>query len=160
MNMESFEDIKTIMDNFDPAALLPDLSTIVGKVEFITRIAVMVGPVVLLVLGLVYLLLAPKEANYHFGYRCYFGMGSVEAWRFTQRLAGAVWAVLGLGLSAVMFFLTGGFAGNGIMDIIGSGVTCILWEIGLTFVSVLAINIIVMVRFDRKGEYRKNKTEE
>ncbi len=157
MNMESFEDIKTLMDNFDPAALLPDLSSIVGVVEFATRIAVMAGPIVLLVLGLMYLLLAPKEANYHFGYRCYFGMGSVEAWRFTQRLAGIVWGALGLVLSAVMFFITTGFAGGEIMEVIGSGVTCILWEIGLALVSCLVINIVVALRFDRKGDYRRNK---
>ena len=28
----------------------------------------------MLVLGLAYLFLAPREANYYFGYRCYFGM--------------------------------------------------------------------------------------
>ena len=88
MNFESFEDIKVLMDNFDPASLLPDLTTVVGKVEFITRIAVLVGPIVLLVLGILYFFAAPKEANYRAGYRCHFGMGSVEAWQYTQRLAG------------------------------------------------------------------------
>ena len=160
MNLESFEDIKTIMDNFDPASLLPDLSTLAGKVAFITRIAVMVGPIVLLVMGLAYLLLAPKEANYHFGYRCYFGMGSVEAWRFTQRLAGIVWGALGLVLTVIMFFLTAGFAGKEVMDIIGSGFTCILWEIGLTLVSCLAINTAAMIKFNRNGEYRRLKNGE
>lgn len=154
MNLESFEDIKTLMDNFDPAALLPDLSTLAGKVELITRIAVLIGPIVLLVMGLMYLLLSPKEANYYFGYRCYFGMGSVEAWRFTQRLAGIVWGVLGLALTGIMFLLTSGLAGKEVMDIISSGVTWILWEIGLALVSCLVINFIVMLRFNRKGELR------
>lgn len=154
MNLESFEDIKTLMDNFDPATLLPDLSTLAGKVELITRIAVLIGPIVLLVMGLMYLLLSPKEANYYFGYRCYFGMGSVEAWRFTQRLAGIVWGVLGLALTGIMFLLTSGLAGKEVMDIISSGVTWILWEIGLALVSCLVINLIVMLRFNRKGELR------
>ena len=108
MNIDS---IKEIMDGFDPAALLPDLTTLVGKVEFVTRIAVMVGPIVLLVLGVLYFFASPKEANYHFGYRCYFGMGSMDAWRFTQRLAGLVLAALGLILTVVMLFVCGSFRG-------------------------------------------------
>ena len=155
MNFESFEDIKVLMDNFDPAALLPDLTTVVGKVEFITRIAVMVGPVVLLTLGILYFFASPKEANYRFGYRCYFGMGSEEAWRFTQRFAGLVWGVLGLVLTVVMLIITGSFAGNPIMDIIGKGAKCLLWEGGLILVSKLGINLTAMLCYDRKGLRRK-----
>lgn len=155
MSLESFEDIKTLMDNFDPASLMPDLTTIMGKVEFVTRIAVLVGPIVLLVLGLLYFFAAPKEANYHFGYRSYFGMGSVEAWRFTQRLAGIVWALLGLVLTGVMLLVTSGFGGKDIMDTIGSGVKSLVWEVILVAVSCLAINFVVMLKFDRKGERRR-----
>ena len=155
MNFESFEDIKVLMDNFDPASLLPDLTTVVGKVEFITRLAVMVGPVVLLTLGILYFFAAPKEANYRFGYRCYFGMGSEEAWRFTQRFAGLVWGVLGLVLTVVMLIITGSFGGNPIMDIIGKGVRCLLWEAGLILVSILGINLTAMLCYDRKGLRRK-----
>ena len=156
MNIESFEDIKVLMDNFDPAALLPDLTTVVGKVEFITRIAVLVGPIVLLVLGILYFFAAPKEANYRFGYRCYFGMGSEEAWRFTQRFAGLVWSVLGLVLTVVMLIITGSFAGNPIMDIIGKGVKCLLWEGGVILASVLVINVTAMLCYDRKGLRRRS----
>ena len=155
MNFESFEDIKVLMDNFDPASLLPDLTTVVGKVEFITRIAVMVGPIVLLTLGILYFFAAPKEANYRFGYRCYFGMGSEEAWRFTQRFAGLVWGVLGLVLTVVMLIITGSFAGNPIMDIIGKGAKCLLWEAGLILVSILGINLTAMLCYDRKGLRRR-----
>ena len=160
MNFESFEDIKVLMDNFDPAALLPDLTTLVGKVEFITRIAVIVGPIVLLVMGLLYFLASPREANYRFGYRCYYGMGSEEAWRFTQRFAGLIWTVLGLVLTVVMLIITGSFAGHPIMDIIGKGARCLLWEAGLILVSILAINITVMALYDRKGLRRKTYNDE
>ena len=160
MNFESFEDIKVLMDNFDPASLLPDLSTVVGKVEFITRIAVIIGPILLLILGLLYFFAAPREANYHFGYRCYFGMGSEEAWRFTQRFAGLIWSVLGLVLTVVMLIITGSFAGNPIMDIIGKGARCLLWEAGLILASTLVINITAMVLYDRKGMRRKSHDDD
>ena len=154
MNFESFEDIKVLMDNFDPASLLPDLTNVVGIVEFITRIAVVAGPIVLLVMGVLYFFLSPKEANYHFGYRCYFGMGSENAWQFTQRLAGLVWMGLGLILTIIMVIISSGFAGKPIMDTISSGFTCLIWEIILTAISCVAINVLVMLRYDRKGLIR------
>ena len=151
MNFESFEDIKVLMDNFDPATLLPDLSSMAGIVATLTRTAVLVGPIVLLVMGILYFLVSPKEANYHFGYRCYFGMGSEEAWCFTQRLAGIIWAVLGLGLTILMLIISGGYGSKDISQVISSGLTCLIWEIGLAAASCLAINIAVMLRYDRKG---------
>ena len=156
MNFESFEDIKVLMDNFDPAALLPDLTTVPGIVATVTRFAVLIGPIALLVMGLLYFFLSPKEANYHFGYRCYFGMGSEEAWRFTQRLAGLVWALLGLVLTLVMLLISGSYVSKDISGIINSGVKCLIWEILLALVSCLAINITAMFRYNRKG-LRRNE---
>ncbi len=156
MNFESFEDIKVLMDNFDPATLLPDLSSLAGIVATVTRFAVLVGPLVLLVMGILYFFASPKEANYHFGYRCYFGMGSEEAWQFTQKLAGIVWTALGLILTVVMLFVSGGYGKKEIVDVISSGLNGLIWEIGLTAVSCLAINILVMIRYDRKG-LRRNE---
>ena len=147
--------IKEMMDGFDPAALLPDLSGLFGSLETVCRWAVMIGPIVLLVMGLAYLFLSPKEANYYFGYRTYFGMGSVHAWRFTQRLAGVVLGGLGLILTIVMFFISGSFAGMDVMDMVWKAVTCLLWEAGLTILATLGVNFIVFSGFDRNGELRR-----
>lgn len=151
----TIDDLKTLMDGFDPASLLPEIDTIVGKVELAARIAVMIGPIVLLILGLAYIFISPKEANYHFGYRCYFGMGSVNAWRFTQRLAGIVWAALGLILTGVMVLICGSFRGMEIVDLLWKAVHCVLWEAGLIAVSCLVINAAAAARYDRFGERRR-----
>ena len=153
------EGIKELMDAFDPAALLPDLSSVVGLVTTLARYAVLAGPLVLLALGLAYLFLAPKEANYKFGYRCYFGMGSVDAWRFTQRLAGIVLAGLGLILTVVMVLITGKFSGGDVMQVVDTAVTCLIWEIVLALISALVIHVIVALSFDAKGYPRKNKKD-
>lgn len=150
----NIEDIKQIMDDFDPGALLPDLSSLEGKVELICRIALLIGPVVLLTLGIVYFLLAPREANYRFGYRCFFGMGSSLAWRFTQRLAGAVWGLLGLILTIVMVVKTNGMREMAVMDQVWAAVHHLLWEAGLVLGSVVLINITVAVFFSVKGDQR------
>ena len=151
----NFDSIKEMMDGFNPEALLPQMDTIFSRVLLVCRVAVMIGPVLLLVLGLAYLFLSPKEANYYFGYRCYFGMGSVNAWRFTQRIAGIVLGGLGLILTPVMFFISSGFAGMQVMDMVWKALRCLLWQAGLTILATLAINGLAMFWFNRKGELRR-----
>ncbi len=152
-----FDAVKALMDNFDPASLLPDLSSVFGWIELGCRVAVLVGPIILAALGIAYLFFAPKEANYHFGYRTYFGMGSVEAWRFTQRLSGIVLSLLGLGLTGVMLIVSGGFAGMEVMDMVWLALKCLGIEAVLALIANIAISVTAMARFDRKGDYRKKK---
>ena len=151
----SIDSLSELIDGFAPAALLPDLSTALGRVELICRIAVIVGPIVLLALGIGYLLFSPKEANYFFGYRCYFGMGSVQAWRFSQRIAGLAFTVLGLVLTIVMFLISGGFSGIAAMDMAWKAVRCLVWQAVLILLAVLAINGLCMFFFNAKGELRR-----
>ena len=152
-----FDAIKGLMDSFDPASLLPDLSTIFGWVVLVCRIAVLVGPIVLVALGIAYLFFSPKEANWYFGYRTYFGMGSVQAWRFTQRLSGIVLGGLGLILTVVMLVISGKFPGMDINDMVWLALKMLIIEGVLALVANAAIGIAAMARFDRKGEFRNNK---
>lgn len=151
----SIENIKALMDEFDPTKLLPNLDSALGKVELLMRVLLLIGPILLLVLGIAYLLAAPKEANYYFGYRCYFGMGSEEAWRFSQRIAGLVWGVAGLVLTIVMFVIGRGFAGMDVVDMVWKAVRCGIWEVAVVAITSIGINITVAVFFDRKGMRRR-----
>ena len=151
------ESIKELMDGFDPAALLPSLQSLFGSLATLCRVAVMIAPVVMLVLGLAYLFLAPKEANYYFGYRCYFGMGSVQAWRFTQRVAGLLLTAAGLALTIVMFVVSGGFGSMEVTDMVWKAASCLAWQAGVALVVTLAINTIAALTFDRKGELRRKR---
>ena len=152
----NFDSIKEMMDGFNPEALLPQMDTIFSKVLLVCRVAVMIGPVLLLVLGLAYLFLSPKEANYYFGYRCYFGMGSVHAWRFTQRLAGLCLGGLGLALTVIMAIITAGYGRMDVMDVAWNAVNCLIWEAVLALIATLAINLTAMFFFDAKGDPRRH----
>ena len=153
----SIDSIKELMDGFDPASLLPELDTVFGKIELVCRIAVMVGPVLLIALGLTYLLLSPKEANHHLGYRCYFGMGSVQAWRFTQKFSGVVLGSLGLILTAVMVFLMMSFRGMEVEAMLWRAVKCLIWEAALALLANLAIQAAAFFLFDANGDYRSKR---
>ena len=150
-----FEGLKKAFDNFDLATLFPKLDSVFGRITLICRVCVLVGPILLLILGLCYLFLAPKEANYYFGYRCYYGMGSVRAWRFTQRIAGMILGGLGLILTVVMGILSLGFASMEIEAMVWRAVWCLVWEAVLSLLATLAINGLAMYWFDRKGELRR-----
>ena len=142
--------------NFEVESFLPQLDTVIGRIEFALRLAVMAAPLLILVLGLVYYFAPPEEANHKFGYRFYWGMGSVEAWQFTQRLAGVVWGGLGLVLSVVMLVVCIGFRGLDAMAMASAAVTCVVWELVLIGLACIAVNVVVAMRYDKDGNVRKN----
>ena len=149
------EAIKALTEGADLTKLLPDLSTFLGKVEALTRIAIMIAPLVLLGLGLLYFLAAPKDANYKLGYRCFWGMSSVEAWQFTQKLAGIVWSILGFVLCIVMTVQSGKFQGMEADAMAYLAMKYLLVELVCVVVSILLINLTVFVCFNHKGILRE-----
>lgn len=151
----NIDSIKELMDGIDPEAILPEMDAIFSKILLGCRIAVMIGPIVLLILGLVYLFLTPKEANHYIGYRTYFGMGSIQAWQFTQRIAGILFTALGVILTIVMLVLSAGFDRMEQMDMVWRAAKCLGWQAGLTLLAVLTINGLTVFWFNRKGELRR-----
>ena len=151
----SIDSIKEMMDGFDPAALLPQIDSIVDWVKLICRLAVMVGPIALVLAGLSYLLLAPKEANYYFGYRTAFGMGSVAAWRHTQKVAGWMFAGVGLVLTVIMLMVCVTFGGLEPMTAFWRAAKCMIAEAVIALIVVLSINSVAAFTYDYKGNKRK-----
>ena len=96
------DDILSLLQDFDVANFLPEPDKYLNSLEGWIRLIVLAGPLVLLGLGLWYYFAPPKEANHSAGFRNYWGMGSVEAWRFAQKLAGMGYTVLGGALTVIM----------------------------------------------------------
>ena len=155
-----FKSIKELMDGFDPAALLPEIDSIVGKVQLICSLAILAAPIIMLCMGIAYLFFAPREANYYFGYRCYFGMGSVQAWRFTQRIAGMLFGGVGLILTIVMYVISGGFAGMEVTDMVWKAAGCLAWQAIIALVLTFLVNFLAFFFFDAKGGPRRRKKKE
>ena len=139
------------------APVVPDAGSLVDKIIPIAKVLVVAGPVIMLVLGLLYLFAAPREANHLFGYRCYFGMGSEEAWRFTQRIAGITWIVLGAGMTVAMLVVTARFPGQDVLEMLTTAATCVVVEALVLLVASLLIRTIVAARYNRHGERRGKK---
>ena len=141
-------------------ALIPELSTVMGWIELAFRVAVMAGPLVLLGFGLVYLISPPKEANYGLGYRFWWGMASLEAWTYTQRIAGMVWSALGAVMTIVMALVCAGFRDLEAMKMAQRAGICMLIELVIIAATCITINLVVMRKFDKDGYLRDEIIEE
>jgi len=126
-----------------------------GKAGSIAGWAVMIGPLLLLALGLLYFFKAPKEANHSFGFRTYFGMGSVEAWRYTQRLAGMILGGLGIILTVIMGIICLTWGGKDTLQILDRAVSCLIWEVVLAAIAWGGIVLHISLRYDKEGNLRK-----
>ena len=148
--------LSELVKDFSFANFIPKLNTVLGWVETFSKLAVLAGPMILLVLGLIFWFCPPKEANHRLGYRFWWGMGSVEAWQFTQRVAGILWTCMGLPLSIIMLLVCGGFSPKDGLDMVSTAATCLIWELILIGLLCLFIDVVVLLRFDRKGNQRPN----
>ena len=152
--------IKSLLGDFDPTALLPDLWAIFDNLDTALRVVVLAGPLCLLGLGLLYLLAAPKEANHIFGYRHFWGMASEEAWQYTQKTAGLVWTALGLAMTVAMAFICNAYRDMAWEAMLFSALVSVIVELLLVFVSTLLINALVILQFDRRGTRRGDQSAE
>lgn len=148
------EKITEIFDKIDLTKAVPEMDGLLGMLHKVAGYAILIGPVVMLLLGLMYLFLSPKEANHSVGFRTYFGMGSVDAWKFTQKIAGFAWGGVGLILTLVMGIIFLGYKEKGVMEVAESAIACLIWQVILAVVIYLAICIVSAVFFDRNGNRR------
>jgi len=148
--------ITAFFDKIDFTKLVPELDTLLGRLQAVASWALMIGPIVMLIFGLWYFFLPPKEANHKVGFRTWFGMGSVEAWQFTQRLAGVVWTGLGIVLLVIAIITSLTFGGKDVMQIATSAFICLLWQAGLAVIGGFSVSFIVFLRFDTLGYRRKD----
>ena len=149
--------ITALFEKLDLTKLVPQMDSLLDKLQIVTTVALLIGPAVMLFLGLWYLLTPPKEANHYAGFRTWFGMGSVRAWRATQKIAGMVWGGCGLILSVIMWLISRGFDKLDVMQMADRAFICLLWQIGVALVTYIGISIVAMILFDSRGRRRAER---
>lgn len=147
--------LKSLISDFDLMSILPDLADVMDWIVKGVNIALIVGPVVLAVLGLWYLLLPTREANHFVGYRFFWGMGSVKSWKFTQRFAGAVWLGVGITLAMEANDNRAVLDSMETIDLMYTAIETIMHQVWYVIVSCLIINLVVFIIFNFKGNVRR-----
>ena len=152
------EKITELLDKLkDLEKLIPKMDKLVEIAHWLISISVRIGPLCLLFLGVIYLLIPPKEANRRFGYRTYFGMGSIEAWLFTQRAAGIIMTLSGLILHRIAKSASKKFVGMATMAMAEKAFEIIRTQIIWILVIYAFMFLLTAVLFNRKGLSRFRK---
>ena len=145
----------TKLFDMDLSALVPEISKFFGTLRAVLVLAVLAGPILLLVLGWMYLYKPAPEANFKYGFRTYYGMGSIEAWRFSQRMAGLAFGGLGALLFLAMFIVVLTFIGKDLFQIATTSIICLIIQAVLVLIARTAIAIMCRVYFDKDGNHRR-----
>ena len=148
------EKITELLNNFSLEKYIPKLDSVMGWVQWLISLAIRVGPICILVLGLIYLLIPPKEANWKAGYRTYFGMGSVMAWNFTQRVAGVLMIPTGLLLTVIAYVKIGKFSDYDLMTMAQKAFGAIIFQVVCALIIYIFMFVLTAVMFTRNGDCR------
>ena len=95
------EAITEFLESFDFAKLLPEIGALLSSLRFWMGLLMLLGPVLVLIFGLCYYFRPVAQPSDKLGFRVRCAMGSTEAWRYAQKLAGTVWMYLGAGMTVV-----------------------------------------------------------
>jgi len=134
--------------------LIPKLNTLSGWVQWLISLAVRIGPICILVLGLIYLFIPPKEANRKAGYRTIFGMGSITAWHFTQRVAGCLMTVIGAVLTISAYITAAKLAKLDLMDMAYKAFQVVKGQAICALIIYVFMFVLTALVFDYDGNCR------
>ena len=146
--------IMDLLNNISLEKYIPKLDSVMDLTQKAIELAVQIGPFCILVLGLIYLLIPPREANRYFGFRTYFGMGSVIAWNVTQRIAGAIMIPTGLILTIIAYVKVAKFPGYDMMTMVNVAFQAVKGQAICALIIYIFMFLLTAVLFDRKGDCR------
>ena len=144
-----------LLNNIDKLGeKLPKLDSVMEWSVKLTALAVKIGPLCILILGLIHMLIPPREANHKAGYRTFFGMGSPMAWRFTQRVSGAIMTVLGLILTLTASGAAKSFPEMDPMDMIDKAFSLVKGQVICSLAVFVFMIVLTALLFNFKGNLR------
>lgn len=148
------EFINALLNDLDLTALVPELDTLTGWLQLLLQLAIKAGPVTMLIMGIIYVAAPPKEATHKAGFRTYFGMGSIQAWRNTQLFGGAAIALTGLVLTIIATVHAGDVAKLPLMEGAFAVIELVKGQIITAAVLYAVLFLAAAVVFDRSGKCR------
>ena len=148
-------DFITKIFDLDLSKFVPEMPAFLGGLRALLVLAILIGPILLVALGAMYLLKPAPEANFKYGFRTYFGMGSIEAWQFSQKIAGLAFGGLGAILLLVMFIVVLTFFKKDLFQIANTAIVCLIWQAVLALIARITVGILCWKFFDRNGDRRR-----
>ena len=145
------EAITGFLEDFDFARLLPEIGEFLSSMRFWTGVLMVLGPAVLLGLGLWYFLRPVQMPDEKHGFRLKHAMGSVKAWQYTQRMAALVYMILGGAMLVISIVICLICLGVREMSMMSIAVIWLLIQVILVIVGLSVIRNLVSKHFDSNG---------
>ncbi len=144
-------------DNFGINDLLPEMGGFLGDIRFYLCLFLLIVPILMAAMGALRFFRPAEEANHSVGYRTFFGMGSVYAWRVTQWVSGVVFMGVGglLLLAAIIQCFVMGAKDVG--DAIVNMYTWLIVEGILLVASIVTVEVVIGLQFDKSGNLRPGR---
>ena len=144
-------------DNFGINDLLPDMGGFLGDIRFYLCLFLLIVPILMVVIGAVRLFWPAKEANHTVGYRTFFGMGSVYAWRVTQWLSGILFGAVGAILLLLAIIQCFAMGGRELNDAVTSVYTWLIVEGVALLAAIVTVEVLIGLQFDKQGNLRPGR---
>ena len=148
-------DFITKIFDLDLSAFVPEMPAFLGGIRALLVILQLLGPILLAGFGALYLFKPAPEANYRYGFKTYYGMGSIEAWQFSQRIAGMIFGGLGAVFLLAMTIVALTFIGKDLFRIAGTVIICLLIQAVFTLAARITIAVLCRKYFDKDGNHRR-----
>jgi len=146
--------ISKIFD-LDFGALIPEMPVFLRMMRTLMALSMVAGPITMMIQAAFYLFKPAPEANFKRGYRTYYGMGSTEAWIFSQKIAGLAFGGLGVLLLLAMFIVILCFRGKTLMWVAITAMICLIIQVVLIGGVRIAVAVLCGKYFDKDGQRRR-----
>ena len=143
--------MEAFLKDFDFALLLPELDTFLGQLRFYLGLFLTLGPLCMLIFGLLYYFKPTDSPKSRWGFRSYWTSGSDRSWQYAQKIAGMVFMILGGALFLVGLILSLFFGGMSPVTMATTALVTICIELALVATGYVLINRIVLKHFDADG---------
>lgn len=143
--------MEAFLKDFDFALLLPELDSFLGQLRFFLGLFLTLGPLCMLIFGLLYYFKPTDSPESKWGFRSYWTSGSAKSWQFAQKIAGLVFMILGGGLFLVGLIMSLCFGGMSPVTMATTTLVTVCIEVALVVTAYVLINLHVLKYFDKDG---------
>ena len=108
-------------------------------------------PIIMVLFGRCFMIKAPKEINYVFGYRTSMSMKNRDTWEFAHKLLGKIWFFVGivlLPLSVIPMLFVIGCSEDSVGTV---GTAVMMVDMVLMIITIIPVEIKLNKVFDKQG---------
>ena len=147
--------LSSLMQGFELENFLPGMSSYLGGFIFWMFFLMLIGPVVMILLGVLYRFYPRQELNHKLGFRLHHKITAANVWAYTQNLAGMAYMLVGGVLAGLSIVIGTVLAIISVYALVVGALIIVIIETLLTAALWLGINMVVDDIFDDRGQQRK-----